>query len=177
EESEKLSKPVATSIKLKLESYNVFTREFTISSDSVYAGLPIKDIPFRSSTGVNLVKITRGSSSIIVPSGEEKVFPYDKILAVGTKGQLEALGQMIDASDKASSGPSADEFQIEPVILGDDSFLTGMALRNTDLRKYRCMIISILHDGHFITNPEPDYSFEEGDTVWIAGDIKALGWI
>lgn len=177
EESEKLSKPVATSIKLKLESYNVFTREFTISADSVYAGLPIKDIPFRSSTGVNLVKITRGSSSIIVPSGEEKVYPYDRILAVGTKGQLEALGQMIDASDKASSGPSADEFQIEPVILGDDSFLTGMALRNTDLRKYRCMIISILHDGHFITNPEPDYRFEEGDTVWIAGDIKALGWI
>ena len=39
------------------------------------------------------------------------------------------------------------------------------------------MIISVLHDGTFITNPEPDYPFEEGDTVWVAGNTDRLGWV
>lgn len=177
EESEKKKKPVSTSIKKELESYNVFTRSFTISADSAYAGMPIKEIPFRQMTGVNLVKISRGSSSIVVPSGDEKVYPYDRILAVGTKEQLDALGQMLFSSEKTVTEYSDDVFRIEPVTLSDESFLTGKTLRHTDLRKYHCMIISILHEGQFITNPSSDYEFEEGDTVWIAGDIKALGWI
>ena len=177
EESERKKKPVSTSIKKELESYNVFTRSFTISADSDYAGMAIKDIPFRQMTGVNLVKISRGSSSIIVPSGDEKVYPYDMILAVGTKEQLDALGEMLYSSEKTITEYSDDVFKIEPVTLSEESFLTGKTLRYTDLRKYRCMIISILHEGQFITNPSSDYQFEEGDTVWIAGDIKALGWI
>ncbi len=36
------------------------------------------------------------------------------------------------------------------------------------------MIVSVLHDNHFITNPEPDMVFHEGDTVWIAGEIANI---
>jgi K+/H+ antiporter YhaU regulatory subunit KhtT len=38
------------------------------------------------------------------------------------------------------------------------------------------MVISVLRNGEIITNPEPDFLFSEGDTVWLAGDVPALGW-
>ena len=70
-----------------------------------------------------------------------------------------------------------DPFRIKSIVLDGDSFLVGKTLRGTSLRDYQCMIISVLHDGTFITNPEPDYHFEEGDTVWVAGNTDRLGWV
>jgi K+/H+ antiporter YhaU regulatory subunit KhtT len=45
------------------------------------------------------------------------------------------------------------------------------------MREYPCMVISVLHDGKFITNPGPDYVFQEGDSVWVAGEISSCEWI
>ncbi len=39
------------------------------------------------------------------------------------------------------------------------------------------MVISVLHDGDFITNPKPDYRFAVGDTVWIAGETDSCQWL
>ena len=39
------------------------------------------------------------------------------------------------------------------------------------------MVISVLHNGEFITNPKPDYKFGTGDVVWIAGETSSLAWL
>jgi K+/H+ antiporter YhaU regulatory subunit KhtT len=36
------------------------------------------------------------------------------------------------------------------------------------------MVISVLRGDRFITNPEPDFVFQEEDTVWIAGNISNI---
>lgn len=176
EESEMRQRPVYTSVKRKLENYNVFTETIVLSPDSCFAGSLIKDIPFRAETGANIIKIARGSKEILVPSGDVTLFPGDRILAVGTPDQIGRLKDLM-ASSIYSEDESESPFRIEAVTLAEDSFLTGKTLRTADLRKYQCMVISVLHNGEFITNPEPDYRFEDGDTIWIAGDVKALGWI
>ncbi|MBR4771954.1 MAG: TrkA C-terminal domain-containing protein, partial [Bacteroidales bacterium] len=50
------------------------------------------------------------------------------------------------------------------------------SLRSLNLRSYGCMIISMLRDGQFVTNPKPDTVFHAGDTVWLAGDVNSLTW-
>lgn len=108
------------------------------------------------------------------------LFPNDKLLAVGTNDQIEKLRAMIDATI-----PSLDEledtadinFEIKSVTLTADSFLTGKTLRSANLRRYQCMVISVLHCEEIVTNPEPDFMFNEGDTAWLAGDLQSLGWI
>ena len=67
-----------------------------------------------------------------------------------------------------------DEFKIEPEVLTAGSFLTGRTLRSANLRKYQCMVISVLRGERFITNPEPEFLFQEEDTVWIAGIISNI---
>ena len=173
EENERRSKPIASSVSQKLADYDVHTETMTLSPNSTYAGKTLKDIPFRARTGANIIKIARGSLNIIVPSGDEVLFPGDRMLAIGTTAQLESLRNMLDSAiiPESATMRSGWGFRIVPEVLTEDSFLTGKTLRGINLRKYHCMVISVLRDNDFITNPEPDFRFRAGDTVWIAGNL------
>ena len=179
EESERRSKPVTASVRQKLSTYDVRTEAMSIAQESSFAGMHLKDLPLRDKSGANIIKIQRGELSFTIPSGDVQLFPGDRLLAVGTTDQLEKLRNMIsDSVADTATGNEEDHFSIEPRVLTKDSFLTGKTLRSASLRKYQCMVISMLRGEQFITNPEPDLVFQEGDTVWIAGNIENIeaGW-
>jgi CPA2 family monovalent cation:H+ antiporter-2 len=131
--------------------------------------MQLKDIPIRNESGANIIKLKRGSRSITIPSGDVTVFPGDELLAVGTSDQLEQLSRLFEDAVRSAAADEAEGFTLEPVTLKEDSFLTGKSLRSTNLRKYQCMVVSVLHDNEFITNRDPNFRFSEGDTVCIAG--------
>lgn len=181
EQQQRRMTPVTSSVSDKMSRYNVKTDMITISADSLYAGKMLKDLPFRHKSGVNIVKIIRGSRSIMIPKGEEMVFPFDKLIAVGTKEQLSEFRKDMtesvyvpDEKDTDTLAPRA--FQLDSIILKEDSWLTGKTLRETDMRSYGCMVISVVSDGQVTTNPKPDYRFKEGDIVWLAGEKSACEW-
>lgn len=179
EENERRTKPVSSSVRQKLSTYDVRTEAINIAQESSLAGMQLKDLPLRDKSGANIIKIQRGSINITIPSGDVRLFPGDRLIAVGTTEQLDRLRNMIsDSVDDTSAGNEDDGFRIEPRVLTGDSFLTGKTLRSAALRKYQCMVISLLRGNEFITNPEPDLVFQEGDTVWIAGNIANIeaGW-
>jgi len=93
---------------------------------------------------------------------------------VGTSAQIDALRAMLSQSNAAPEVNQDQEFEVITDVLHEDSYLTGKSLREVKLRQYRCMVISVLHEGEFITNPKPDYRFGVGDVVWIAGETSAL---
>jgi len=176
EMQERKSMPVTSSIRAKMGGYDVHLEQIKISSDSSLAGLRLKDIPFRVETGANIIKIARGSRSILIPSGDEFVYPGDILLAVGTKEQLGALKKMISSSIVAAD-PSGEAFDVRSVELKADSYLVGRSLKSVDMRQSACMVISVLRDGAIITNPKPDFVFAEGDLVWIAGELSSADYL
>ena len=178
DEAEKRRRPVTTSVRKKMAGHDVHLELLEVSPDSVFIGKPLKEIPFRAETGANIIKIQRGSHSINIPSGDEQIFPHDNLLAVGTTRQINQLRTMLEASASPADTQEADpEFEVMSVTLTEETYLTGLTLRGTNLRDYRCMVISVLHQGEFITNPKPDYKFEPGDVVWIAGETSSLEWL
>ncbi len=177
EEFEKRQAPVTSSVKDKLSGYDVHIEPFVLSPDSEMAGKELRNIPEFKESGVNVVKIKRGSRSILIPNGHEKIYPFDRILAVGTDTQITAFKEAMAATVQQSDGNPDDEFRVEKAVLGTESYLTGKTLRNTDMRAAGCMVISVLGaDGRFLTNPRPDYRFKDGDTVWIAGTADSCNW-
>lgn len=175
EEMERENAPVTTSVREKMAGYDVHIEAVDVSADSSFVGLKLKDIPFRASTGANIVKIVRGSRGILIPSGDEVVFPYDRLLAVGTSEQLASFAQMVHQDVEVPAQEDA-EFVVEPVLLGDSSSMVGRTLRELDMRASGCMVISVLHDGVLLTNPRADFRFAAKDTVWLAGDKKSIEW-
>ena len=174
EEAERRRRPVTTSIRDKMSGYDVHLELLTVSPDSSFVGKALKDIPFRAETGANLLKIRRGNQSIIIPSGEVRIYPYDNLLAVGSSTQIDALRTLLSEAKTSTGTAQEPEFDVVPLTLEADSFLTGKVLRHVNMRQYHCMVISVLHKGEFITNPEPDFQFGVGDVVWIAGETSTL---
>ena len=181
EQQQRRLAPVTSSVSDKMARYNVKTDMLTISADSLYAGKPLRELPFRNKSGVNIVKIVRGSRTIMIPTGDEVIFPFDKLLAVGTKDQLTEFRKDMTENIFVPDAPAAEtlaprEFQLDSITLKEDSWLTGKTLRETDMRSYGCMVISVVSEGQVTTNPKPDYRFKAGDIVWLAGEKSACEW-
>lgn len=177
EEQERRNRPVASSVRDSLSGYDITTESFEVSPDFTYIGKSLREMPFRKAAGINIIKIQRGSSSVQIPSGDEPVYPYDKLIAVGTPEQLQSFERIMEENTVTASGADANpDFTLKKGLLGPDSYLTGKKLRETNMRHSGCMIISIMHDGKIITNPGADFVFTEGDTIWIAGEKASCEW-
>ena len=177
EEAEARKKPVSSSVQKKMGAYNVKIEIMVVSQDSSFAGQKLGDIHFGLNTGANVIKIVRGSRSITIPGSNVEVFPGDELVTVGTQEQLDAMRAMLADAELPAPAGADDDFTVMPIVLGPQSYLTGKTLRNSNLRDYRCMVISVLHGSEFTTNPKPDYIFEEGDTVWLAGEKSSCDWL
>ena len=176
EELERKKTPVSSSVKEKMGRYNIHTALVDISPDFAYIGKSLKEMPFRQNSGVNIIKIQRGSRSINIPSGDELVYPGDRLVAVGTDAQIEAFRAIINENTTLAQSAAETDFTVKAGLLGAESFLTGKSLRESDMRKSGCMIISVLHNDKLTANPGADFRFQEGDTVWIAGESASCDW-
>ena len=174
EEARKM--PVTSSVRKKMGAYNVKIETMRISQDSTFAGQKLGDVHFRINTGANVIKVIRGHSSVTIPRSDYVMFPGDELIVVGTAEQLDAMRKMLSDAEIVPAGVVDEDFTVQPVVLGPDSYMTGKTLRGCHVRDYHCLVISVLHGPDFITNPKPDYVFEEGDTVWIAGEKSSVEW-
>ena len=182
EEREKKLSPITTSVRENLDKYNVHIESVTLSPDSQFVGQELRHLPFRKHVQVNIVKISRGSQSIVIPSGDTPVYPYDTLLAVGTEQQLNDFreimkGEVTDFNPgyKGEGAVEDEEFVIRPILVDDVSFMNGKTLRELSLRGLGCMVICYLRDGELVTNPSPDEPLMKDDLVWLAGLKSSLG--
>lgn len=174
EMAERKKSIVRSSVAEKLSGYDVHIGTVTVSPDYLYIGQQLREMPFRHTSGINIIKIVRGTRNIIVPSGDEYIYPGDRLVAVGTTEQLEAFEKIMSDDIEVHEDTSGDNFVVEPIELTAGSILCGSSLREVDMRKLGAMVISVLHGGSLITNPGPDYRFAEGDRVWIAGERNTV---
>lgn len=167
--------PVSSLIRSKMEGYDVHIRHFTVSQDFALIGNTLREMPFRHKSGVNIVKIQRGSRSILIPGGNEVIYPGDVLVIVGTESQLDSFETLMKAQT-APAAQSDEDFNVENIILGAEAELVGRRLSDTNMRAAGCMVVSVERSGVLHTNPGKDFVFEEGDSVWLAGLQSSIDW-
>lgn len=169
--------PIAAGIRDTLAGYDVHLERISVNPDSVFAGKMLRDVPIRSASGANIIKIERGTANILIPGATEFVYPCDTLLAVGTTLQLESLRKMMETGDgRHQKDSQSQEFTVEMVTLSASSPLVGKTLVEADLRASGCMLISIMRQGQISVNPRPELIFAPGDIVWIAGERESINW-
>ena len=168
---------VKSTIDDMMAGYDVHIGYVTVSADSRHIGRQLREMPFRHTTGINIIKIGRGSRSILIPSGSEYIYPGDLLVAVGTTEQLEAFEKsMAEDIELFEEDRSHEKFVVAQTEVTEDSKLLGVTLRDTDMRSAGCMVVSVVHEGEMITNPKPEYCFSIGDKVWLAGEVDSVNW-
>ena len=175
EEQLRRKNPVRSKVSETMAGYDVHLETITISPDYAHIGKPLRELPFRHASGINILKIARGSQSILIPAGDERIFPGDRLLAVGTTAQIDAFLANIREETRTHEAEN-EEFAIERILLTPESPLAGKTLREADLRRSGCMVISYLRDGVLVTNPKADDPLLPGDSVWLAGEKSSVDW-
>ena len=147
---------------------NLHTADFTVAAESCDAGSQLKEIAPRSRYRVNIVSIARGDRRIDLPEGSERIYPFDKITAVGTDEDLRLFGQELDTrlqpDRNTGKGP---RMSIRNIPLESSSPVINKRLREIKVRSF--IVLALERDRQITMNPGPDTMFQPGDIVWIVG--------
>lgn len=174
ETQERIMSPVKTTVRDNLAGYDVQIGSVVLSPDSTLAGKQIKQTVIRRKTGVNIIKIVRGSHSIVVPSGNEFLYPDDKIIVVGSTEQLALFHDMVEKSVRKGEENDNYKFEIRKIYVEEGSVFAHRVLSDFDMRAHNCTVISILRNGEAYTNPDSDFEILPGDNIWFAGTAESF---
>ncbi len=170
EEYERMRTPIASGVRSKMKGHDVAAESVTISPNSEYAGKKLKDIPFRQKYGINIAKVIRGSKRILIPSPEEFIYPYDEVLAIGTNEEVKHFVEEMNTEDDQRISYETDDFVLDAFELQKGCYLDGKKLKDTNMRQHGCMVVGVERNGLSLMSPKPDFVFEAGDFVWLAGE-------
>ena len=121
----------------------------------------------------------RASRFINIPGGDERLYPFDKLVVVGADDDLEHFRKYLEERYKKSyaeqSNTRKEEMNMEQIIISEGSRLIGRSIIESGIRdKAACLVIGIERGSSSIKNPPPSTVFEEGDIVWIVGERDKL---
>lgn len=151
--------------------------DFEVKQNSPSMGKTLKELNFRQKCNVNIVTIIRGGLRINIPGGEERLYPFDKLVVVGADEDLEHFRRYLEERYKQSQldQKESKEVNMEQFIIVEGSKLIGRTILESGIRdKAACLVIGIERGTTSIKNPSPSTVFQEGDIVWIVGEHEKV---
>lgn len=151
--------------------------DFEVKQNSPSMGKTLKELNFRQKCNVNVVTIIRGGRRINIPGGEERLYPFDKLVVVGADDDLEHFRRYLEERYKQSqlTQKESKEVNMEQFIIVEGSGLIGRTILESGIRDNSgCLVIGIERGPTSIKNPSPSTIFQEGDIVWIVGEHEKV---
>ncbi|MGV3538217.1 MAG: cation:proton antiporter [Rufibacter sp.] len=162
-----------------LTPWDVHLTSFDVEPESVVVGKSLVDLQIREKYGVNIAVIERGNRTIMAPTRNELVLPFDKLYVFGADEQISAFRQFLE--DKAMTAQEVKEekqkedIRLQKLQIKSTSLLLHKSIRNSGVReKTKGLIVGIERKGERILNPDSGFQFEEGDIVWIVGAPRRI---
>ena len=144
-----------------------------------FLGKTLKEVNFRQRYGLNIVAIIRGDMRLNIPNGNERLFPYDKIVIVGTDEELERARASYRSEKQEhqakTENTSSDFLSIEQYAIEPASPWDGQTISQSRIKEMgNCLIIGIERNGQAIMNPPANTRLQANDILWLAGERKQI---
>lgn len=152
--------------------------ELTVAPESKLVGQTLIDLSIREKYGVNIALIERGKIMIPTPGRDERLYPNDKVLVIGTDDQLAMIKELfegsVDEHSEAGSFPKKD-MTLQKIVINTNSPVYGQSIRSSGIRETtHGLVVGIERKGERILNPDSNLVFENEDIVWIVGNNKKV---
>ena len=174
-----IGSPLTDNILKSLPFNDLHLMDFVVGQESSIVGRSLKEINFRQKYGINIVSMRRWFQRHARLIKAERLYPFDKIIIVGTDEELDLFQEIIQKQDKEYRDQLAQSFnnniKIEQFNIEPDSPLIGRSIQQSDIRdKNACLILGIERDGKSMMNPPSQTVFKENDNVWVAGEYRQI---
>ncbi|MDR0506280.1 MAG: cation:proton antiporter [Dysgonamonadaceae bacterium] len=137
-------------------------------------GKTLKELNFRQFFGVSVVTIMRNGLRINIPKGDERFYPDDHIVVLGTDKQMELFQQRLEEKRQRYANLEekySPEVQMKQIQIEANSILIGKNIRTSGIQEtYHCLLIGIERNNMSTHNPDLDLVLEEGDILWLIGE-------
>ncbi|WP_219226710.1 cation:proton antiporter [Pedobacter antarcticus] len=151
--------------------------ELSISPDSPLVGKSLIELAVREKYGVNIAMIERGHRMIPTPGRDERLYPNDKVMLIGTDDQLAAITELFKGTtdeNQETSFPKKD-MTLQKIVITSSSPVYNQSIRESGIReKTQGLVVGIERNGVRILNPDSNLVFENEDIVWIVGNTKKI---
>ena len=172
-----LNEREALKVKPEILPWDTHLVELTIAPESKLVGKSLVELSIREKYGVNIAMIERGKIIIPTPGRDERLYPYDKILVIGTDDQLATVQELLDGvpeETEETSFPKKD-MTLQKIVINSKSPVYGFSIRNSGIREItQGLVVGIERKGKRILNPDSNLVFENEDVVYIVGNNKKI---
>jgi CPA2 family monovalent cation:H+ antiporter-2 len=151
--------------------------DLVVAPESKLVGKTLVDLAVREKYGVNIALIERGKIMIPTPGRDERLFPNDKVMVIGTDDQLAAVKELFEGStdENMESSFPREDMTLQKVVISSSSPVYGQSIRTSGIREAtQGLVVGIERQGQRILNPDSNLIFENGDIVWIVGNNKKI---
>jgi Trk K+ transport system NAD-binding subunit len=150
-------------------------RDIRISSGSVFAGHPIKDIPIRAETYVSILAVSRAGQIHFEPGPDYKIYPGDRLVIMGSPGELKKAENFLNRLQDQQPHENLERFAIAEVLIAEKSKMVGQTLAELKFRqKYGVTVVGIRRNGDKIGAPGPDEKLKAGDHLVLIGTSSKI---
>jgi CPA2 family monovalent cation:H+ antiporter-2 len=163
-------------VRPEITPWDAHLADFEIVPESSLSGKPLTELALREQYGVNIAYIERGRLSIVTPDRYEKLYPGDRISVIGTDEQLQRVKNILDASVlPPKDGADRENIGLLNYTITKNSPLYKKTIRESAIRENaRALIVGVERQGERILNPDSFTALEEGDIIWIVGDMEKI---
>jgi CPA2 family monovalent cation:H+ antiporter-2 len=151
--------------------------ELTVSPESDVVGRSLVELAVRERYGVNIALIERGNKMIPTPGRDERLYPNDKVMLIGTDDQLAAIKELFNGIIKENDEtyfPKKD-MTLQKIVINSSSPVFAQTIRDSGIREQtQGLVVGIERKGIRILNPDSNLVFENEDIVWIVGNNRKI---
>ncbi|MET1055034.1 MAG: cation:proton antiporter [Pedobacter sp.] len=151
--------------------------ELIVSPESDLVGKSLIELAVREKYGVNIALIERGHKMIPTPHRDERLYPNDKVMLIGTDDQLAAVKELFSGAVKENDEtyfPKKD-MTLQKIVISSSSPVFAQTIRDSGIREQtQGLVVGIERRGVRILNPDSNLVFENEDIVWIVGNNKKI---
>lgn len=151
--------------------------DLVVAPESRLVGKTLVELSVREKYGVNIALIERGKIMIPTPGRDERLYPNDKVMVIGTDDQLAAIKELFEgsANENMESSFPREDMALQKIVISSSSPVFGQSIRTSGIREStQGLVVGIERGGQRILNPDSNLIFENGDIVWIVGNNKKV---
>ena len=154
--------------------WNAHLAEVPVNQGCMLIGKTLAETKIREQFNVNLVVIRRGDKDISIPGAQERIFPNDILLCVGTDEDLEKFNETIsESTEKNQTNPNT--YLLKPIEVPEGSDFDNLSIKDSKIREtFGCLVVGLERSGRRFISPGSDLVMQKHDLIWVVGDIKAL---
>jgi CPA2 family monovalent cation:H+ antiporter-2 len=176
---EEQNAPINKKLVKDLLDKDLRVEEIEIAQNSTVIGKTLRELNFKQAIGVNIVSVIRGAEKINIPDGNEHLYPFDRIVVVGSDEEIQECLERVErchTPQKTIGLLAVHHIVLSQYIVEARVPLAGKTVRDLNTREVaECMIIGIDRKGHSLINFGADTQLENGDVLWLAGEQEAVG--